>query len=815
MCVCVSVCLSVCLSVISEKYQNLSYHSYYYHLQVVAQNDNTETRPSEIEQTIVKKCFKIKYPFLAERVRREVQQITQSSEIQNIQLVRDPYCAIEIEGNKTTVEQAEPEISSCILFLENNLTSSTLHFVDPFARPALNSPEMFQLCKELHDELAVLLKLQLQPKVLSSAAVTFNKSDVMVQMCEGDVALDSCHTFINFTDGNFTMSDEVKAMLDQAEINRYTHYIKRNGPQPPGKAFNFCRGRNNSTIFIHAVLPVWVDGNSGESGLITSAVMESLRLAELYKVTSISLPFLSCVDSRLPLDVLAESCLSAVHNFAIHSSRMKMVRLILPVNMTNKFLDAFTNGVFKQFVIADEPNATDPDNIKEFCDLGNSAWLWEDDDGEYNYFQSKDNSLLNKESAICFNASCDLKIGPSVCRVNFKNMTQTNMSTLNTRKVARVPLGAVWQFRSHEGKWEQFSPQITLMIEAMYSTRNEHNLTICGCSYSYDFMHMIQLNVGTKQKTSIRRIDGAAVGNSDVHNTAKSKITILGSAEDINIVEEKLLQCLKSIVAIHYVDVQRKFIPAVEKCIKQTQRSNTVKVVKISETDSSAKYSVTGYGNCVQTAAIEMYKLTAIASCSVQKPKEWEPQSQPVELIDIVKGSPEWSKICARMRMTLKCNVISIKRIQNEFLWEKYVQHRELMSHKGPRSRTEMELFHGTRSNPPKCVYESEEGFDMRYSREGLWGLGNYFAENANYASCFAYKRFNEVLQFFLVKVLVGDSSEIPPDGTLRMPPFTMNSKVRYDTVNGHTKGSKVYITYSNDKAYPFYLISYTVENSA
>ena len=781
---------------------------------MVAKNYVTETHPSEKEQTIVKKCFQVKYPYLAERVRREIQKITQSSEIQNIRLVRDRYCSVEIEGTKTAVERAEQEIFSCILHLENSITSSTLHFVNPFARPALNSPEMLQLCKELHDEVAISLKVQLQPKVLSSAAVTSNKSDVMVQMCEGDVALDSCRTFINFTDGNLTMSDEVKAMLDQGEINRCTHHIERNGPQPPGKAFNFCRGRNNNTIIIHAVLPEWADGNSGEGDLITSAVMECLELAEQYKVTSISFPFLSCVDSRLPLDVLARSSLSAVHNFVIHSNHIKVVRLVLPVNMADKFLDKFTNGVFKQFVVADELDVTNPDNIKEFCDLGDSAWVWEDDDGKYNYYQSKDNNLLNKERAICFNASCDLKIGPSVCRVNFKNMTQTNMGTLTTRKVACIPLGAVWQFRNHEGKWEQFSPQVTLMIEAMYSTRNEHDLTICGCSYSYDFVHMIQLNLGTKEKTSIRRIDTAAVSN-DVHNTAKSKITILGSAEDINMVEEKLLQCLKSLIAIHYVEVQRKFIPAIEKCIKQTQRSNTIKVVEVSETDLMAKYSITGYGNCVQKAAIEMYKVTAIASCSVQKPREWELQSHPVELIDILKGSPEWSKICARMRMTLKCNVISVKRIQNKFLWEKYVQHKELMSHKGPQSMTEMELFHGTRNNPPKCIYESEEGFDMRYSREGLWGLGNYFAENANYASCFAYKQFNEVLQFFLVKVLVGDSNKIPPDSTLRMPPFKANSKIHYDTVNGHSKGSKVYITYSNDKAYPFYLISYTVENSA
>ena len=65
----------------------------------------------------------------------------------------------------------------------------------------------------------------------------------------------------------------------------------------------------------------------------------------------------------------------------------------------------------------------------------------------------------------------------------------------------------------------------------------------------------------------------------------------------------------------------------------------------------------------------------------------------------------------------------------------------------------------------------------------------------------------------FLVKVLTGDSFTCPSNKTLRMPPYkpsTSSEKVCYDTVNGVTGGSKVYITYSNDKAYPLYLISFT-----
>ena len=353
----------------------------------------------------------------------------------------------------------------------------------------------------------------------------------------------------------------------------------------------------------------------------------------------------------------------------------------------------------------------------------------------------------------------------------------------------------------------------TSLLEALFLTGTDYNITIDDHTHSYDFKHMTQWNINTDTTTSIRRIDS----KDDVCNATKSTVMISGLAPDVYRAEEMLQQCIKSLITVQFVDIQRKHILTFEKNVKHIQNNYNVKIIKASDvitpSDIMVKYKIEGHSECIQKAIIELYKTMA----TIQKPIEWEPQSESIELKDILKGSPEWSKICARMQMTLDCNVISVKRIQNEFLWEKYVQHKELMSHKGPRSMTEMELFHGTRSNPPKCIYESEEGFDMRYSREGLWGLGNYFAENAKYASSYAYncgysKTFLDVLQLFLVKVLIGDSCNIPQDKMLRMPPFKANRKAHFDTVNGHTHGSRVYITYSNDKAYPVYLISYTIQ---
>ena len=57
---------------------------------------------------------------------------------------------------------------------------------------------------------------------------------------------------------------------------------------------------------------------------------------------------------------------------------------------------------------------------------------------------------------------------------------------------------------------------------------------------------------------------------------------------------------------------------------------------------------------------------------------------------------------------------------------------------------------------------------------------------------------------------------KVASDRSLRMPPplsytaGTQLGQARYDTVTGSTGGSRVYMTYDNQKAYPAYLIMYT-----
>ena len=185
-------------------------------------------------------------------------------------------------------------------------------------------------------------------------------------------------------------------------------------------------------------------------------------------------------------------------------------------------------------------------------------------------------------------------------------------------------------------------------------------------------------------------------------------------------------------------------------------------------------------------------------------------------MFHVPQGCPEWVRVEQQFQITMPSVYIQeMLRIQNIWLWERYVQEKNgIEKFKGMAN--EKELFHGTRSHDPNLIYDSEVGFDMRFSAQGMWGQANYFAVNAKYSHSYAHTNALGQCEIFLAKVITGDSYECPSDRSLRMPPLKqggsgqlMLSQVRYDTVTGTTGGSQVYMTYDNQKAYPAYLIRY------
>lgn len=800
-----------------------------YHIEIVQTNIIITTpyhMPAEqVKQTIeayilsekeklkvVRKKFEIQYSFLTVKLKSEWSTIQSFAEDCKVNLVTDSHCAIKVEGKKVAVEKAEPQILEYILSLESDVNCSVLP-VDYYSRPVLQSFELLHLCKELESKSCISLRIQMYPEVLSSAIVRRFNPNVTVQICEGSISLDTSDVFINFTDANLTISKELRTLVGDihtAELNRVCS-VKCYASQYSIKAV-WSEFRSGGQTVIHAVMPNWVDGRSNEIDYITSAVIECLDIAVKQNATSVSLPFLSSIDKNLPVKILAEGCLLAVHSFCKHYNFIHRIRLVLPSEMVKIFVDEFTTGIFQHFLV--------PNNYKAYSVQGDSIWLWKDDLNKYQCYESGEIKILDRESKT--NPTCHLNIGRFTYKINFSAMTQTNTSTQKVRSIKHVMSDCKWMVKSTTHNWEYFSLQDSMKIETNYVNRTDFSMVIAGEVYTFHFRTMLQVNTQTGFSRCIKRLSASEV--MPLSDKADSKIAILGLNADVEDAEVQLKAHIDSLCLIKSVD-----IPASVVCtnLKKIERHHRV---KICATATSMRYNVKGFKDNVQEAVAAIYKTIAQNSKSqpyYSRPTEWEPQSDAIELMNITKGSSEWNKILNRMQETLPTvKLSSIHRIQNEHLWEKYCQHKERMGRKGRERVNEKELFHGTSNTPPKDIYKSEDGFDMRFSRPGMWGQGNYFAESARYsASGYSYQKetthtlfyvFSRTVrekQIFLAKVLTGDSYRSRPDQALRIPPLKTTSsseKIRYDTVNGISHGELIYIAYSNDKAYPMYLITFT-----
>ena len=201
-------------------------------------------------------------------------------------------------------------------------------------------------------------------------------------------------------------------------------------------------------------------------------------------------------------------------------------------------------------------------------------------------------------------------------------------------------------------------------------------------------------------------------------------------------------------------------------------------------------------------------------------------EGEQVKLFLLDQQSEEYERVTDQFLLTLpNAKILRVDRIQNKLIIRRYFHRSQLMKDFGTEDLREEVLFHGTRGTQPELIYSGDEGFDLRFSAEGYWGRGNYFAVNSFYSHAYAFKQDHdnrsEVFKMFAAHVLTGNSIFLPRDDTLTKPPFLdqgaddNNSpdtvvRRRYDSVHGITQGTRVYITYDNEHAYPAYLITYT-----
>ena len=248
------------------------------------------------------------------------------------------------------------------------------------------------------------------------------------------------------------------------------------------------------------------------------------------------------------------------------------------------------------------------------------------------------------------------------------------------------------------------------------------------------------------------------------------------------------------------------------------------------DTDARFKQFGTEYSINTTTSTLEQLNLSTQVTREVRRTREapvdmpapasWsaQPPGENCALVTVASHTPEFQSVEGKIKATMPTvRIEKLERIQNVLLWKKYSMRKVLMAEVNGNDPNEKSVWHGTSATDPKLIYEDkQDGFIFQYSSSSnLWGAGAYFAENASYSDGYAYDCGGGQKSFMLTKLLSGEETHIMPhDRSLRMCPDKPGGG-RYDTVTGHTNGSKVYIVYENGRALPEYLVTYTLDNGS
>ena len=729
---------------------------------------------------------------------------------------------LEMYGKGPDIANAKVQLAQLLSMYRLGLSTKEIS-VPPLLESVLKTLEFQNLISKVRQSLCVVVTCSNMQRNIKM--VTLYKATVKPEGCDRPCIIEVCHgnmvdettdVIVNAANSQLQHAGGLAKAISDAggPIIQQTsdHYVRQHGIVKPGHVACLPSGNLSCSVVMHAVGPMWKEGGPNKREELYAAVSSSLVESDKHGYRSISIPAISAgiygcpvqdcaaISMKATIDLLNGNCLKSLSH----------VRFVLFTwDAANAFKAAFKDSLQRHKNLRTSADIVDQPSGSRV------QWYWEDDSKNFQPYSSEDSVKLSQAYAASPIQKFQTTIQGLQYIIDFSSMMQINPGTGNQRRVHRKSLGVVtWQYKDDAGKWTPYTSTHSDLLEVMYETKHMQTLEIGHWTYSFDFNGMLQINASTGKSRSIRRYvtqssSGAAEKSVSRQLSSSASVSLSGPYQHLTKAHDMIDTYFKRCLSTKEISLSASLSNSVrQKMICLGQKYN----VQAEYMQQSQKVKFHGVSENVTEAvlAAQDILLDISTKTNIETPKEWEPQTDSITIKEVPVGSPEWYHVSQLVKDTLpQVDVIKIERIQNRHLWDKYSFHARRMKEKNNGIINEKELFHGTRGTSPEKIYaDEEEGFDMRFSRSGMWGQGNYFAEKASYSDTYAYQDPNGTKQFFLAKVLTGDSIQLESDTKLRMPPVKEGS-TRYDTVNGVTHGCRVYISYSNDKAYPFYLITY------
>ena len=154
-----------------------------------------------------------------------------------------------------------------------------------------------------------------------------------IQIVQGDITTEEVDAIVNAANEQLQHGGGVAWAISKkggpAIQEESDTWVRQNGPVPHDHPAWTSGGHLPAKYVIHAVGPVWGDGN--EARKLSDAVTGSLRRADELKCSSIAMPAISTGIFGFPKDRAAEIILAAIVSYYTEnpSSGLNLVKLVL------------------------------------------------------------------------------------------------------------------------------------------------------------------------------------------------------------------------------------------------------------------------------------------------------------------------------------------------------------------------------------------------------------------------------------------------------------------------------------------------------
>ncbi|WP_410881670.1 O-acetyl-ADP-ribose deacetylase [Myroides sp. DW712] len=151
----------------------------------------------------------------------------------------------------------------------------------------------------------------------------------MIKVIKGDITTIKVDAIVNAANTSLLGGSGVDGAIHRAGGNEILYECQKirnkQGGCKVGEAVITTAGKLPAKFVIHTVGPMWNNGNSNEEKLLTTAYLNSLKLALENQVQTISFPNISTGIYKFPKEKAAQIAFKTVSKFLATNNNIKTV----------------------------------------------------------------------------------------------------------------------------------------------------------------------------------------------------------------------------------------------------------------------------------------------------------------------------------------------------------------------------------------------------------------------------------------------------------------------------------------------------------